>query len=89
MAMRRLLTLIYSIILLLTFVSCCKSYKTGISPDVRIVINKGINEYIYSEGLKQLPKYYDLIIAHTSFLIDKDKIEDDRLCAINVKNGKV
>ena len=85
--MKRSLICLYSLFLL-TSCSCSKIDTFGVSPESRLAINKGESAYVYSEGLQYLPKYGNTIIAHTSLLIDNDKVEDDRLCAINLKTGK-
>ena len=75
---------LYSVLLIFC-VSCCKE-NVEVTPDKTITIDKGNCQYVYSEGLQNLPKYKNQIIAHTSFLLDN--WDDDRLCAINLKTGK-
>lgn len=70
--------------------SCCKTpYKQGsLKPDWSIPIPTGASDYIYYTGLNYLPKYNDIIVAHTSLTDDFFK-EDNRLCAINISTRQV
>ena len=75
----------------LLFFSCCKvSYKEGtLQPEWTVEIPTGTSGEIFYDGIPNMPKYGDLIIAHTTIADEGLFAEDNRLCAINVKTGKI
>lgn len=71
--------------------SCCKSqYEQGsLQPEWETIIPMGTSKEIFYGGLTNLPKYKDLIIAHTTIRDDGIFAEDNRLCAVNERTGEV
>lgn len=71
--------------------SCCKTqYEQGsLKPEWETVIPTGTSGEIFYEGLPNLPKCNNLIIAHTTLRDEGFLAEDNRLCAIDVNTGNV
>ncbi len=84
------LTIIVSVFLAFSW-SCCKEQqKQGTCrPEWETEIPTGTAGEIYYEGLPNLPKSGDLLIAHTTIRDDGFLAEDNRLCAIDVKTGDI
>ena len=84
------LTIIVS--LALSFLcSCCKTqYEQGsLQPEWETVIPTGTSGEIFYEGLPNMPKSGDIIIAHTTLRDEGFRAEDNRLCAIDINSGNV
>lgn len=71
--------------------SCCKpqSNNGSIMPEWEAAIPTGSAPFIYYDGLPNLPKYKNRIIAHTSIYDGGLGVEDNRLCAVDLSSGKV
>lgn len=78
-------------IFLSLFCSCCKSqYGQGlVRPEWDVKMPMGTSLSIFYGGLTNLPKFNDLIIAHTTIRDEGFCAEDNRLCAIDVKTGDI
>ena len=89
--MARNLILLTTSILIFLSCSCCKQPKNqyGIKPLYEIQLPTGTSAEIYYNGLYTLPIYKDWIIAHTSIADDGIFREDNRLCAVNIKNKQI
>lgn len=87
---RNLILLTTSILIFLSY-SCCKQpkHQYGIKPLYEIQLPTGTSAEIYYNGLYTMPMYKDWIIAHTSIADDGIFREDNRLCAVNIKNKQV
>lgn len=87
---RHLITIISVAASILLF-SCCKTgYEKGsLQPEWEVQIPTGTSEEIFYSGLPNLPKYGDLIVAHTTVRDEGFWAEDNRLCAINTKTGDI
>ena len=90
-----ILNIISSLVLcsacVLSLPSCCKLQdKRGIlQPEWETRIPTGTSKSVFYHGLRVLPKYKDWIIAHTTIYDGGFNLEDNRLCAVNLKTGLV
>ena len=71
--------------------SCCRMpYEQGsLQPEWETVIPTGTSGEIFYEGLPNMPKSGDIIVAHTTLRDEGFLAEDNRLCAIDVNTGNV
>ena len=71
--------------------SCCRMpYEQGsLQPEWETVIPTGTSGEIFYDGLPNMPKSGDLVIAHTTVRDEGFWAEDNRLCAINVNSGEI
>ena len=61
----------------------------SVQPEWTAVIPTFESSSIFYDGLPNLPKHRDLIVAHTTIYDGGFMHEDNRLCAINCKSGEV
>lgn len=80
-----------TISLLIVLSSCCKLRhgEGSLPPEWETRIPTGNSKFIFYDGLKTLPKYKDVIIAHTTIYDGGFNFEDNRLCAVSLKTGLV
>lgn len=80
-----------TISLLIVLSSCCKLRhgEGSLQPEWETRIPTGNSKFIFYDGLKTLPKYKDVIIAHTTIYDGGFNFEDNRLCAVSLKTGLV
>lgn len=78
-------------VIVLFLSSCCKfqRVKGTLQPEWETRIPTGSSKVIFYDGLPVLPKYKDWIIAHTTVYDGGFNLEDNRLCAVNLKTGLV
>lgn len=78
-------------VIVLFLSSCCKfqRVKGTLQPEWETRIPTGSSKYIFYDGLPVLPKYKDWVIAHTTIYDGGFNLEDNRLCAVNLKTGLV
>lgn len=78
-------------VIVLFLSSCCKFHggKGTLQPEWETRIPTGSSKVIFYDGLPVLPKYKDWIIAHTTVYDGGFNLEDNRLCAVNLKTGLV
>ena len=76
---------------LLLLTSCCKfgDGRGTLQPEWETRIPTGSSKVIFYDGLKILSKYKENIIAHTTVYDGGFNLEDNRLCAVNLKTGLV
>lgn len=79
------------LLLIICLSSCCHKQRgpDSISPDLVVSIPTGSSPYIYYDGLPELPESGGLVIAHTTVFDGGFRNEDNRLCAVNEKQGDI
>ena len=77
--------------IILSISSCCKfqERKGQLQPEWETRIPTGSSKIIFYDGLRVLLKYKENIIAHTTVYDGGFNLEDNRLCAVNLKTGLV
>lgn len=80
---------IISVIFLVSACSCCKlrDGQGQLQPEWETEIPTFESDGVYRDGLPNMPKYDDLLIAHTSIYHGGLFEVDNRLCAIDLKTG--
>ena len=83
--------IISAIICFMGLCSCCKvQHEQGsLQPEWSFAIPTYESEEIFYDGLPNLPKNKDIILAHTTVYDGGFQNEDNRLCAIDIKRGNV
>lgn len=86
-----ILNIISTTVAIMFLYSCCeKPHKCGLlQPEWLVTIPTYDSAEIFYDGLPNLPRNNDIILAHTTIFDGGFQHEDNRLCAINIKTGNI